>query len=64
MAIVMRIIGKFDRKILVAFHPSIMATERSKGAPGALLCAQYTATKVSIFDYASHYHVYGGYVTW
>ena len=34
MAIVMRIIGKFDRKILVAFHPSIMATERSKGAPG------------------------------
>ena len=34
MAIVMRIIGKFDRKILVAFHPSIMATERSKDAPG------------------------------
>ena len=34
MAIVMRIIGKFDRKILVAFHPFIMATERSKGAPG------------------------------
>ena len=34
MAIVMRIIGKLDRKLLVAFHPSIMATERSKGAPG------------------------------
>ena len=43
--------------------PSIMATKRSKGAPGALLCAKY-GYKGPIFDYASHYHVYGGYVTW
>ena len=39
MAIVMRIIGNSGEKSWWQSHPSIMATERSKGAPGGALCA-------------------------
>ena len=64
MAIVMRIIGNSGEKSWWQSHPSIMATERSKGVPRALLCAQYSmATKARIFDYVSHYHAYEGYAT-
>ena len=63
MAIVMRIIGKFDRKILVAFHPSIMATERSKGAPGGALCAPKTPSTTPKIEHSAHLHVYKDVVT-
>ena len=63
MAIVMRIIGKFDRKILVAFHPSIMATERFKGAPGGALCAPKTPSTTPKIEHSAHLHVYKDVVT-
>ena len=66
MAIVMRIIGKFDRKILVAFHPSIMATERSnkkaRRAWGAL-CAPKTPSTTPKIEHSAHLHVYKDVVT-
>ena len=63
MAIVMRIIGKFDRKILVAFHPSIMATERSKGAPGGRFVRPKPLPRPPQIDHSAHLHVYKDVVT-
>ena len=63
MVIAMRDMGKIDRKILVAASFPSWPQSAPRARPGRS-CAPNTATKGPIFDYASHYHVYGGDVTW